>query len=245
MTPWVIRIMIANVIVFALQMIRPALTDQLAFVPALVVVRPWTLITYMFAHGGFSHILFNMLGLFFFGPRLELELGSRRFLQLYTISGLMGAVLSAFTPTVAIIGASGAVYGVMMGFAMLWPREQIYVWGVLPVQVRTMVVVITALSLFGGFGGGGDIAHFAHLGGFLGSYLYMKWWLRGRYAVVQQARAPSASAGDLRRWKSIPRERLHEVNREELDRIMHKLDAQGAEGLTQEERDFLDRFSGE
>jgi membrane associated rhomboid family serine protease len=245
MTRWVSRLMIANGAVFALQMLRPALTDALAFMPALALARPWTLVTYMFVHGDFSHIFFNMLALFFFGPRLEQELGGRDFVFLYGCSGLMGAALSVFTPFAAIIGASGAVYGIMMGFAYLWPREPIYIWGILPVQARTMVIIMTALSLYGGFGGGGNVAHFAHLGGFLGGFLYVRWWLRKRQTPVMASPVVRPSQVRIRRWQAIPRESLHEVNRAELDRIMQKLGGEGVESLTPGEVEFLDRFSRE
>jgi membrane associated rhomboid family serine protease len=244
-TPWVTRLMIANAAVFILQMLRPALTEALAFIPALALVRPWTLFTYMFVHGDVSHIFFNMLALFFFGPRLEMEMGGRDFVLLYFFSGLMGAALSTVTPLSAIIGASGAVYGVMMGFAYLWPREPIYIWGLLPVQARTMVIVMTALSVYGGLGGGGNIAHFAHLGGYLGGFLYLRWWLRKRQIPVMAAPAPRPSSTQLKRWQAIPREALHEVNRAELDRIMQKMAGGGVESLTPREIEFLERFSSQ
>jgi membrane associated rhomboid family serine protease len=245
MTRWVTRLLIANVAVFVLQNLRPALTDVLAFVPALALVRPWSLFTYMFVHGDTGHIFFNMLALFFFGPRLETELGGRDFLFLYFFSGLMGAALSLFTPFVAIIGASGAIYGVMMGFAYLWPREPIYIWGILPVQARTMVIIMTALSVYGGLGGGGNVAHFAHLGGFLGGFLYLRWWLRKRQIPVMASPVVRPSQVRIRRWQGIPREALHEVNRAELDRIMQKMGREGVESLTPGEVEFLDRFSRE
>src|SRR4030095_7356691 len=112
---------------------------------------------------------------FFFGSRLENRLGARAFLELYFLSGIMGGLLSLiFAPHAAIIGASGAVFGVMLGFAWFWPRDQIYIWGILPVEARWLVIITTALALFGGFsGGGGGTAHFAHLGGYLGGYLFL------------------------------------------------------------------------
>lgn len=243
MTRWVTRLLIANAAVFLLQMARPAVTEVLAFVPALAVSRPWSLITYMFAHGDVGHIFFNMLALFFFGPRLELELGERDFLFLYFFSGLMGAALSLFTPLVAIIGASGAVYGVMMGFAYLWPRAPIYIWGVFPVQARTMVIVMTVLSLYGGFGSGDGVAHFAHLGGFLGGFLFLRWWTRKTRAEAAPLQPVRPAASDIRRWEAISREGMHEVNREELERILGKIARDGGATLTPGEREFLERFS--
>jgi membrane associated rhomboid family serine protease len=214
-------------------------------VPVLALVRPWTLVTYMFLHGGVSHILFDMLGLFFFGPRLEEKLGGKQFLWLYFLSGLMGGALSFFfTPYAQIVGASGAVFGVFLGFAYYWPREIIYIWGVIPVQARILVAVMTALSLFGGFGGSGDgIAHFAHLGGFLGGFLYIR-WLERRSARSEPTVALNVPGrAELERWLRIPRENLHEVNRDELDRIRKKIDTAGVGNLTPDEITFLNRFS--
>ena len=247
MTPWVTRLIIANAVMFVMSMARPELLNALAFVPVLVLVRPWTLVTYMFLHAGFSHILFNMIGLFFFGPRLEIELGGRRFLWLYFVSGIMGALLSfVFNPITPIVGASGAIYGIMLGFAFFWPRERLLIWGIFPIEARIMVVLMTALSLFGGFGGAGDgIAHFAHLGGFAGGYLYLRWTEKTSRATGFRAKlsTPAPRSSDLQRWTGIRREDLHEVNRAELDRIMAKIASSGPSSLTEEERAFLDRFS--
>jgi Zn-finger nucleic acid-binding protein len=159
----------------------------------------------------------------------------------------MGAALSfLFTPSTAIVGASGAIFGVLLGYAHYWPKDQIYIWGVLPVEARWFVIVLTGLSLFGGFGGtGGNVAHFAHLGGFLGGWFYVRWLDRGHRErlIPRDAALPSPSSVDLKRWSAIRREGLHEVNREEYDRIMAKLRVPGTSPLTQQEREFLDRFS--
>jgi len=242
MTRWVLRLILANVLVYLLQLLRPAITEAFAFVPVFILSRPWTVLTYMFLHGDISHILFNMLGLLFFGPRLEIELGGRDFLLLYLMSGLMAAFLSFISPFSAIIGASGAVYGVFMGFAYYWPRENIYIWGVLPVQARWMVAFMTVMSLFGGFGFTMDnIAHFAHLGGFLGGFLFLK-FLDRRNKVVDQIVSILPQV-DTRKWQSIDRTKLHEVNRTELDRILDKINATGVNSLSANEREFLERFS--
>ena len=247
MTPWVLRLIFANIAMFILASLSPALNEQLMLVPALAFLRPWTLVTYMFLHGGFGHIFFNMLALFFFGPRLEAELGSKNFLLLYFISGIMGGLLSFFfTPYTAIIGASGAVYGVMFGFARYWPRELLYIWGVFPVQARWLVVGMTVLSLFGGFGNSSDgVAHFAHLGGFVGGFLFLTIVDRKVKTSIPDMIPVSAepTAKEIERWMTIRRENLHEVNREELDRILLKMQTNGAASLTSQERSFLDRFS--
>ena len=246
MTRWVLILIVANVVFFLLTTVNPAVGYELAYVPSLILERPWGIVTYMFIHGDFSHILFNMLGLFFFGPRLEMYLGEKRFLWLYAVSGLTGALLSTvFSPNVAIIGASGAVYGVFLGFAYFWPKELIYIWGILPVQARWMVVGFTLLSLYGGLGASRDgIAHFAHLGGYLGAYLYLRFTIRpDGLPRPERQRTTRITQADLDRWNAIDRNSLHEVNREELDRIRAKLTAGQDAGLTDTERLFLERFS--
>jgi membrane associated rhomboid family serine protease len=250
MTPWVLRLVIANVVVFFLQQNSDTITNALLLVPALGLQRPWSFITYMFLHGSLGHIFWNMLSLFFFGPRLEARLGGGSFLGLYFTSGIMGAVLSIpFTPYAPIIGASGAVYGVMLAYAMFWPRDQILIWGIVPVEARYLVLFMTALSLFGGFSpSGGGIAHFAHLGGFAGGYLFLKAMRRGsgsakfrkQATITRKIETPATS---LDRWRRIKRDGLHEVNRDELDRILDKISAGGIGTLTPGEREFLDRFS--
>jgi len=117
MNSWTSRLILANVVMFVLTSVRHDIMTSLMFVPALTLARPWTVVTYMFLHEGTFHILFNMLGLLFFGPRLEAEMGNRDFLLLYFMSGITGALLSCITPYVAIVGASGAVYGVLLAYA--------------------------------------------------------------------------------------------------------------------------------
>lgn len=250
MTPWVLRLLLANGAVYLLQMTAPQIISAFVFVPALMLVRPWTLVTYMFLHGGLGHIFFNMLAMFFFGQRVELRLGGRNFLLLYFASGVMGALLSVvFSPNVAIIGASGGVFGVMLAFARYWPRDQILIWGIFPVEARWLVGGMTVISLFFGFsGGGGGVAHFAHLGGFLGGWIALKIFETRsparrfqKQAVTQVRREPAESA--LARWRRIRREQLHEVNRAELDRILDKINTGGIDSLTQGDREFLERFS--
>jgi membrane associated rhomboid family serine protease len=247
-TPWVARLLFANIGVYLLTMVAPALVWPFALVPVAILYRPWTLVTYMFLHAGFGHLLFNMLGLYFFGPRVEERLGSRRFITLYLVSGLVGALLSIATPLARIVGASGAVFGVMLAFARYWPHQPIYLWGVFPVEARVLVVATTVLSLWSAFAGrGGGVAHFAHLGGFLGGWLYLKWSDARSPAAQFRAQAAPRPARlldlQVERWRRIDAAALHPVNREEYERVMAKLAAEGGAGLTPAERDFLDRFS--
>lgn len=247
MTPWVTRLLAANVVVFLVVGGMPTLYRAMMLVPGLILMKPWTLFTYQFLHAGLWHLLFNMIGLFFFGPRLEARLGGRNFLLLYLGSGVMGGLLSLGTPNVAIVGASGAVFGILLGFARYWPRERIYIWGVLPVEARWLVIFLTGLALLGGFGGTqSGIAHFAHLGGFLGGYLVLKWVeFRAPSRQFQRKAGPrpdrSPSEGMVR-WQEIALDRLHPVNREEVSRLIERAKTQGPRTLSPAERAYLDRF---
>lgn len=249
MTQVVRGLLIANVGMYVITTAFPGVVQALVLVPALILERPWSVVTYMFLHAGVWHLLFNMLALYFFGPRLETRLGGGQFLLLYFVSGLVGALTSLLTPSAAILGASAAIFGVMLGYAHYWPRDLVLVWGVLPIQARWFVIGMTALSLFAGFGGvHSGVAHFAHLGGFLGGWVYVKWLERHSSAARFRARAtqpqdrlesPSAA---LERWRAIRLEDLHPVNREEVERLLKKV-AEGNAALTAEERAVLERFS--
>ena len=249
MTPWVKRLLIANVAVFFVQLtVGQAATQFLAFIPSLALVRPWSFVTYMFAHSpqSVTHILFNMLVLFFFGPRVEERLGSGHFIRLYFASGIMGAILSiVFNQGGYIIGASGAVFGVQLAFAKYWPRERIYIWGILPIEAWLLVVITTVLALWGGFvGGGGGVAHFAHLGGYLGAWIYLIWMERRSPSRAWKAKIEKpVRKVEIGNWRNIDTKSIHEVNRAEVDRILDKISAKGIESLTPQERTFLSHFA--
>ncbi len=244
MTPAVLFIILGNVVGFLLQSLAPSFTNALVFDPRLVLLRPWTVVTYMFLHGSLAHIAFNMLALYFFGPRIEGRMGSQRFTTLYFASGITGALLSMFFSGSPILGASGGVFGVMLAFAWFWPEERVFLWGVLPVPARMLVIGTTVLALFGGFGGSRDgVAHFAHLGGYVGAFLYLRWLERGRTRFKQVATAAPPSA--LRRvegWGEIDISGVHEINRPEVTRLIDKIAAGGVASLSGQERIFLASF---
>lgn len=245
MTPWVLRLIVANIIVYFVETTAPGLANALVLVPSAIVVRPWTVVTYMFLHAGFTHILFNMLGLYFFGPRVEERLGAQRFLVLYFLSGITGALFSTiFAFNAAVIGASAAVFGVMLAFARFWPDVQILFFFILPVRARTAVIIMTLMTLWSGLGGSrSGVADFAHLGGFAGAYLYLV-WLERRAGVKKFRRATVAAVpqATLLNWKRVDPRSVHELNRDEVNRILDKISAKGVNSLTPQERLFLSNF---
>lgn len=278
-TPWVRRLLIANGVVFVItllagQPLRPLIIDWFAFHPGQVLTRPWGIVTYMFLHGDLWHLLLNMLVLFFFGPPIEERWGSREFLKYYFICGLGGVALSfLFASGASVIGASAAIYGVMLAFAMTWPESPIYVWGIFPVKAKWLVgfmFVLTVLSAAGGSGGG--VAHFAHLGGLLTGFLYLR--LDGRLGklslgIPTRGSAPNtggSGAGRTTRVSVLTREpRPPESRKEtvpgrgprgrpwqdaeeealldEVDRVLDKISATGMSSLSADERRLLDEVS--
>jgi len=254
MTPWVMRLLIANGIVFAITaLIEPGIGNALAFVPSAILTRPWTLITYMFVHGNFMHLFFNMLGLFFFGPPLESRWGSREFIKFYVICGLGGAILSLLFVNSAIIGASAAVYGVMLGFAMNWPDTPIYIWGIFPIPAKILVVIFAAISLFSAFGGRMDgVAHFAHLGGFAAAFAYIKWeryrgpkGMRQFRRMMTKRRLTVVPGGPESPDRPGPAAATGQdaAMLDQLDRVLDKISSSGMTSLTAAERKLLDDAS--
>ena len=148
----------------------------------LIVAREgavWQLVTYLFLHGGPLHLLFNMLMLFLFGSPVEREIGSSEFLTLYLTCGVLAGVFStilavASAAPVAIVGASGAVYGIMLAYAVLNPYQVVTFWFI-PMRATTMVLILGGLALvFQITGQRTHVAHLTHLGGLLAGFLYLR-----------------------------------------------------------------------
>ena len=253
LTPWVKRLLIANFAMFILTLAVPALVDYLGFAPDDVFYRPWTIVTYMFVHGGFMHVFFNMLALFFFGPPLEERWGAKEFIKFYLICGLGGAALSfLFAFHSMVIGASAAVYGVMLAFAMMWPNIPIYIYAIFPVKAKWLVLALVGLSFFSAMrpGVGDQTAHFAHLGGFLFGFLYIKFdGATGgpvqKLKNVFKRRRLKVVRGDALVAKPAPPRARKDEDRvlDEVDRVLDKISTQGMASLTPEERKLLDEVS--
>ena len=133
-------------------------------------------VTYLFLHGDLLHLGFNMLMLWMFGAALERAWGTRLFLKYYTLCGVGAAVFTMVLAYRSItIGASGAIFGLMLAYGYLWPNNVILIWGIFPMKARTMVLFSVGLQLYLLiFGTGGGIAYGAHLGGMVVGYLYLK-----------------------------------------------------------------------
>lgn len=174
-----------NVVVFLAQAFSPGFPpgspDRLSMMFGLLTGdvypgRIYTLLTYAFLHGGPFHLLFNMLTLYMFGGDLQLFMGTRRFLVLYFGAALAGGLAGSFMPAGSlIIGASGALFGLLAAYALYFPQTRVLLFFVIPAKIWVVVVLFMGLSVyFIAVGGGGQIAHLAHLGGGLFGLLYVK-----------------------------------------------------------------------
>ena len=269
LTPWVRRLLVANLIVFLFQatlFTSRGFSETFGFVPLFALQRPWTFLTYMFLHAGPLHLAFNLLVLFMFGGAVEDRLGSRAFIWFYLLCGMGGAALSfmlmMLVPLgVPIVGASGAIYGLMVAFAWYWPDAPIYVFPFpVPIPARWLVTFAVAISLLLAlppFNGGDGVAHLAHLGGVAAGFLYLKAQdlrlgraerhlrrvsepsvlvtpgPRGRVARGMGGSAPQP------RPRAAPDDRAHA----EIDRVLDKISATGIGSLTPAERKFLFEMS--
>jgi membrane associated rhomboid family serine protease len=209
MTKWVRFLLIANVVIYFAQLTMRGFTESFMLVPALALRQPWTVVTYMFLHdpNSWTHILFNMIGLWWAGTRVESRLGSQRFLVLYFVSGLTAALFAfIFAFNQAVIGASGAIFGLRSGI--------------------------------------GNTAHYAHLGGLVGGFLYLQYLTR--YAGARKFRsiatAPKVVPSKPINWQKVDPQKVHEVNRGELNRILDKVSKTGLSSLSPDELRFLMNF---
>ena len=245
--PGVKALLLANVGVFLLQfLLRWDLAFAFGLVPALFWEQRalWQPVTYMFLHGGLMHLLFNMLALWLFGGALESLWGTGRFLKYYFLTGV-GAGLSncILTPHMAIpiIGASGAVYGLLAAYGVLFPDAMVYVYFLFPVRAKWLVLIFGGIEFISSLRPGtSPVAHLVHLGGMVIGVLYLRGtailaWLRGGYK------------DQLRRMEQKRRFREYETERRlrgELDDLLDKINEVGLENLTPWERRRL-REAGE
>jgi membrane associated rhomboid family serine protease len=236
------------------------LIDVFGFTPGMAALRhPWTFVTYAFLHGNFLHIAMNALMLFMFGRPVEARLGGTRFIRLYAIAALGGALFSLLmlplAGTATIIGASGAIFGLMLAFVLEWPDAPILVFPIpFPVKAKWLVLFLALMNLVAGITHtSGSVAVFAHLGGFAAAFLYLRGpglLRRANIASDGEPRAPAVlvrpiADGHRRADPFGPtRRRGPEATvLDEVNRVLDKISERGLDSLTPEERKFLDEMS--
>ena len=244
-------LLLVNVAVFLVDFLTGGriLFQLLALNPWAVTrdLEVWRVFTYMFVHDfrGIIHVLFNMLMLWMFGVPVAREMGEKSFLRLYLLSGLFAGLCSlvfygASGNPATVVGASGAVYALLIAFARFYPDQQLLMFFLFPIPVKYAVLIFIGISVLL-INSGDGVAHIAHLGGAAFAWIYLRWFW-----------APS-SGGFLAQWKQRRnRNRWEKAMRDgeelrramdEIDPILHKIGTQGLESLTRAERKRLDEVS--
>lgn len=174
---WIIAV---NVLVFAVSIIAPESSWWLALNPVnMLSGMLWQPLTYMFAHAGVGHLFFNMLALFFFGTAVEKSLGTKEFLVYYFLTGILAGLFSLLVYILTgamsayLLGASGAVFAILLAYATVFPESRIFIWGLIPVRAPLLVLGYAAIELFSEFTSyNASVAHLTHLAGFGFGWLY-------------------------------------------------------------------------
>ena len=228
--------------------------------------QPYQFVTYMFMHGSFGHLFFNMFALWMFGNAIENAWGPKRFLFFYMVCGIGAGLTQELVQYIQLndivqnyeyvrlnnrsipvdeylnmlttVGASGAVYGILLAFGMMWPNSRIYLYFLIPIKTKWFVLIYGLLELFSGFSSIDNVAHFAHVGGMVFGLLLILYWKNGGTAGLKM-RFTKKNTGNSRPksdW-DYNKERHDEDRR--TDEILDKISKGGYDSLTKEEKEFL------
>jgi len=237
--------------------------------------RPYQFVTYMFMHGSFSHLFFNMFALWMFGNAIENAWGAKRFLIFYFVCGIGAGVTQEIVQYIHItstlqcydsvriaanqvvsvaeylnmlttVGASGAVYGILLAFGMTWPNSRIYIYFAIPIKAKWFVILYGIIELFSGFRGVDNVAHFAHLGGMVFGLILILYWRRGEFDWLSKLKINrNRNRRDDDEWSYNRPKTDEQYNREradnqkKIDEILDKISKNGYDNLTKEEKEFL------
>lgn len=276
--PVIKNLMIINGIVFLIEMLgqqisigygytfNDILTRYFALIPIGYGFYPWQLITYQFMHGGFMHIFFNMFALWMFGMEVENLWGSKKFLIFYLMCGIAAGIFQLVFPPLfneplaPTIGASGAIFGVLIAFGMLFPNRYIFIYFLIPLKAKYFVALYVLIEFFS-LPSGGDVAHLAHLGGALAGFIYLMidrkrtTAFRG-YNNFNSSINPGSFFDTIKNAKNIFKKKgnsveeanFYEINRNskedeitqlEIDQILDKISKSGYQNLSEKEKKIL------
>jgi membrane associated rhomboid family serine protease len=254
LTPAVKNILFANGIIYLIRFLNLNLylflTNNFALhaYDVFYEFKIWQLVSYMFLHGDFWHIFFNMFIFWMFGNELEAEWGSREFVKYYFICGIGAGVLNILlTPAdpayPGTVGASGAIYGIMVAYALRYPDRPVYIYFLFPVKVKYLVGFLFIISFFSTWNSQSDgIAHAAHLGGMVVGFIYLKYWnklykLKSLKSLFQQQQKKKKNV-----FTQADEEKV-EYYRQKIDELLDKINRVGYLNLTDEEKELLEEGS--
>jgi membrane associated rhomboid family serine protease len=244
-------LLLANVGIFVLEFLWGSeLIYLFGLTPTLVKKGLiWQPVTYMFLHGGLFHILFNMFALWMFGCEIERTWGTKEFVKYYFITGIGAGLFTfilSFNSHIPTIGASGAIFGILVAFALMFPNRLIYLYFIFPVKAKYLVLFFAVIEFLASFRHTSDgIGHFAHLGGMVIGYLYIKSDLKiPRLFRLSTYLVHLKNFRHERRMKAINKKREKEQKlMERVDQILDKINQVGYDNLTKEEKKTLEQAS--
>ena len=232
-----------NFAIFILQSISSSevmFFSNFGLVPKLVwsQLKIWQPFTYMFFHGDIWHVLINMFVLWMFGSELERAWGKKNFLRFYFITGVgsgLGTMIFGLQSTIPIVGASGAIYGVLLAYGIMYPNRTVYLYGIIPIKSIWFVIGIGVIAFFSSFNNFTNISHLTHLFGMIIGYLYLKRPFHFRslwFSVFKKVLEYRIQIQEKEISRSVEMER-------DLNSILDKINREGFKSLTQEEEERL------
>jgi membrane associated rhomboid family serine protease len=269
--PVIKSLLIINGIVFLIQMLGQNLLigdttleqyiiKYFALIPIGYGFLPWQLITYQFMHGGIMHIALNMFALWMFGIEIENIWGSKKFLFFYLMCGVAAGISQLIFPPLfneplaATIGASGAIFGVLIAFGMMFPDRYIYIYFLLPVKAKYLIIGYVLLELYS-IPQGGNVAHLAHLGGALAGFIYLMYERKNNRLFGSYFKSSPKINFNMFKGSSNPfkkkeekikdakyyeiKDDSEEVTQEQIDQILDKIGRSGYQNLSDKEKKIL------
>ena len=239
-------LIIINVGLFLLRFVAKSQIDLAGIFglsPNTVWPMIWQPITYMFIHGDLFHVLINMFVLWMFGSEMESIWGRAQFLRYYFLtgvgSGLVWLLFNAGQSYSVLIGASGAIYGILIAYGMMFPNRTVYLYFMIPIKVKWFVVFLGAVAFLSSFNNNTNISHLTHLSGMVIGFVYLRYywhWKDFRFSVHKQIEEFRSSISSKRDQKKIEMQN-------EVDQLLDKINDAGYDNLTEEEKDLLYRAS--
>jgi len=246
-TPAVRHLMFANGIIFLFQaVIGKTLIYWFGLHPVHVFEKfyIWQFVTYMFLHGDFIHVLLNMFILWMIGCEVERYWGDKEFLKYYFICGVGAGffhLIFNISSPVPVVGASGAIYGILIAFAMLFPERLVILFPFpIPIKAKYLAIIFAVLELIFGFFGQSGVAHFAHLGGMIVGFVFLK--LGWKISLFSRDFVKRTKM-DLELQRTIKKNQRNSRLRAEVDLILDKINEVGIENLTEKEKRLLKEAS--
>jgi len=244
MTKVVKVLIIINVVVFVIVNLFRNIDWNyfLGLTPYLVLKKSmiWQPLTYMFMHGGVMHLVFNMLMLWLFGSRLEEAWGRDKFLSFYLFAGIGAAICSFLFYNNCILGASGAIFGIFVAYAIMFPEAVVLLFFVIPMKIKHLIWVIIGISVLSLISSERGVAHIAHLGGAFFGYIYLK----NKFISDTLDRVTVGNARmRINDYKIRKRQKEKVFIKRSADAILDKIAKQGIESLSKYEKDILERRS--